>query len=106
MIAYAVIMLLVALLFGVVAMQIGKGKVELIHDYHRKHVTDIAGYGKAIGRVLGIMAGTMALSSGIALLGESAGIVWSAIAVLGSGFALSIVCFVRVQKRYNGGVFS
>ena len=45
MIPYAMIMIVTAVVFGVLAVLIYKGKTDLIHDYHQKKVTDKAGYG-------------------------------------------------------------
>ena len=103
MILLAVILFAAALLFGVMALRISRGKTELIHDYHRTRVTDKAGYGKAFGRALWVIAIAMALAGGIALVGEKA--VWAAIAVLFLGLAVGIAAIFRVQKKYNGGVF-
>lgn len=103
MILYATILLLTALLFSVMAVLIYKGKTELIHDYHQTKVTDKAAYGKAFGKALGVVAGTMALSGAVALLGQH----WMgiAVAVLLIGLLIGIVAIVRVQKKYNGGMF-
>ena len=103
MILLAVILFAAALLFAVMALRISRGKTELIHDYHRTRVTDKAGYGKAFGRALWVIAIAMALAGGIAQAGEKA--VWAAIAVLFLGLAVGIAAIFRVQKKYNGGVF-
>ncbi len=103
MIAYAVILLLTALLFAVVAVLLFKGKTGLIHDYHQTGVKDKRAYGKAFGKAMGMMAGAMALSGVIALFGEVA--LWGAIAVLVIGLVIGIFAMVRVQEKYNGGVF-
>jgi uncharacterized membrane protein YuzA (DUF378 family) len=52
---------------------------------------------------MGLIAVVMALSGVIALFGESA--MWLAVAVLMIGLATGIILIVRVQKKYNGGVF-
>ncbi len=103
MLVYAILMFLVAVVFAVVSVAIYKGKTDLIHDYHQTKVTDKSAYGKAFGKALGVMASTMALSGVIALFGESA--MWAAVAVLLIGLAVGIIAIVRVQKKYNGGVF-
>lgn len=103
MIAYAIIMFAVAAIFAVVAVQIYKGKTDLIHDYHQTKVTDKAGYGKAFGKAMGIIAGAMALSGAVSLFGESAK--WYPIGVLAAGLIVGIFAIIRVQKKYNGGVF-
>ena len=103
MIAYAIIMFAVAAIFAVVAVQIYKGKTDLIHDYHQTKVTDKAGYGKAFGKAMGIIAGAMALSGAVSLFGESAKLY--PIGVLAAGLIAGIIAIVRVQRKYNGGVF-
>lgn len=103
MIAYAIILCLVAVIFGVLAVLIYKGRTELIHDYHQTKVTDKVGYGKAFGKAMGVIAAAMALSGILALFPE--GIVWLPMAVLMVGLAAGIVLIVRVQKKYNGGMF-
>lgn len=57
MLAFGIIMLFVAAVFAVVGFLIFRGKTELIHSYHRENVTDMSGYGRAIGKsVIGIGA--------------------------------------------------
>ena len=103
MIAYAMIMFGVGALFTILSVQIYKGKTDLIHDYHQTKVTDKVGYGRAFGKALGVLPGAMSLSGAIALLGETA--VWWAIGVLTAGLLVGILAILRVQKKYNGGVF-
>ena len=103
MILYAGLMFVVAVVFSVVAMLIYKGKTDLIHDYHQTKVTDKAGYGKAFGKAMAVIAGAMAMSGAISLFGESA--MWIAVAVLVVGLIAGIIVIVWVQKKYNGGVF-
>ena len=103
MILYTVIMFLTAGLFGVVAVRIYRGKTELIHEYHQKKVTDKAGYGKAFGKAMAVIAGAMALSGVLALFGEG-GMAW-AVAALMVGLVAGLVAIVLIQKKYNGGIF-
>ena len=103
MIVYSVVMVFTAIVVGVIAAQILKGKTDWIHDYHRTRVKDHAAYGKAFGKALCVMAVAMALSGGIALLGESA--MRMAVLVLLIGLLAGIIAIIRVQKKYNGGVF-
>ena len=103
MIVYAIIMFATALLFGVLAALIYKGKTELIHNYHQTNVTDKAGYGKSFGKAMAVLAVTMALSGAVALLGQST--MWGAVAVLIIGLIVGIMAIVRIQKKYNGSVF-
>ncbi len=103
MLIYAILMFLVAAAFSVLAAAIYNGKTDLIHDYHQSRVTDKSAYGKAFGKALSIMAGAMALSGVISLFGASAA--RGAVAVLLIGLAVGTIAIVRVQKKYNGGVF-
>ena len=103
MTVYAVIMFLTAVIFGVVAVLIYKGKTNLIHDYHQTKVTDKAGYGKAFGKAMVVITGSMTLSGAVALFGESS--MWGSVTVLVVGLIAGMVAIVRVQKKYNGGVF-
>jgi uncharacterized protein YsxB (DUF464 family) len=105
MLLYSGIMFGTGAVLLVLAAKIAGGQVELIHDYHQKRVTDRAGYGKAFGKAMGVITGALVLSGWIALLGESAGIVCSAVAVLLVGTLVGVICIARVQKKYNGGIF-
>ena len=103
MVVYAIIMFVTAVIFGVMAMQIYQGKTDLIHDYHQTKVTDKTGYGKAFGKALAVIAVAMALSGAISLFGDSA--MGIAVATLLVGLLVGTIAIVRVQKKYNGGVF-
>ena len=103
MMLYAILMFAVAAVFGLVAVLIYKGRTQLIHDYHQTKVTDQAGYGKAFGKAMAVIAAAMTLSGVIALFGESA--MWVAVAVLTVGMIAGLAAIIRVQKKYNGGVF-
>ena len=103
MILYAVILFLVAVVFGIMAVLIYKGRTELIHDYHQTQVTDRTGYGKAFGKSMAVIAASMGLSGAVALFGEP--VMWIAVAVLMAGLVAGMVAIVRVQRKYNGGVF-
>ena len=103
MIIYGIIMFAVAAIFGVIAVQIYRGRTDLINDYHQTKVTDKAAYGKAFGKAMGIIAGTLTLSGVISLLSQS--VAWLAVAVLFAGLLAGIIVIFRVQKKYNGGIF-
>lgn len=100
MILYAIILLLTAVLFGILAVRIYQGKTELIHEYHQKNVKDREGYGKAFGKALGFMAAAMAVSGMLAFA------MLPAVIVLVAGLTVGILMLIAVQKKYNGGVFS
>ena len=103
MILYAIIMFLCAAMFSVLAMLIYKGKTELIHSYHQTKVKDKTGYGKAFGKAMGVFAAAMALSGIVSLFGEAA--MGASVVILLIGIAVGTIAIVRVQKKYNGGVF-
>ena len=103
MLVYAILMFLVAVAFAVVSVAIYKGKTDLIHDYHQTKVTDKSAYGKAFGKALSVLVIAMVLSGVIALFGEPA--MWGAVAVLIVGLIAGFIAIVRVQKKYDGGVF-
>lgn len=100
---YAIILFATAVIFALVAVLIYKGKTDLIHDYHQTKVTDKIGYGKAFGKAMAVIAVAMALSGAISLFGEPA--MGIAFAVLLVGLLVGTIAIVRVQKKYNGGVF-
>ena len=103
MIVYALIMCLTAVAFGVLSVQIYKGKTELIHDYHQTKVKDKASYGKAFGKAMGVITVAMAISGALSLFGEK--MMRVAVVVLFVGLAVGLVGIFCVQKKYNGGVF-
>ena len=98
---YGVILWLTAGAIGYLAVRIYQGDVNLIHDYHQSHVTDKAAYGKAFGKAMGVLAAALALSGIAGLIHMGV-----ALALLAIGLVVGIVAIVRVQKKYNGGVFS
>ena len=103
MLIFAIIMFVTAAVFGIVAMQIYKGKIDLIHDYHQTRVTDKGGYGKAFGKAMAVIAVAMGLSGVVSLFGEA--VRWIPVVILAVGLFVGIFAIVRVQKKYNGGVF-
>lgn len=103
MILYAVIMFAVAVLFGIIAALIYKGKTNLIHEYHQTNVQNKATYGKAFGKAMAVFPVAMALSGAAALIGENA--MGVAFGILTLGLTVGIIAILRVQKKHNGGVF-
>ena len=102
--AYAVIMLLIAVLLAALGIAVYRGRTELIHRYHQTKVTDKAAYGKAFGRALLAVAAAPLLSGIIGLLGSSDGMALLA-AVLAVGTGIGMGCIAAVQKKYNNGMF-
>lgn len=103
MLTYAVIMLVVAVIFAALAVTVYRGRTDLIHDYHQTKVADKAAYGKAFGKALLVFAAAMLLSGVIALLDTTAAGI--AVAALLVGMGAGIVCLIAVQRKHNGGVF-
>ena len=105
MVAYSIIMFLVAVLFVSLSAAIYKGRTDLIHSYHQTKVTDKAAYGKAFGKALLVVSAAPLLSGIIGLMGASDAVAMTAVAVLVVGISLGIICIVIVQRKYNKGVF-
>ena len=105
MVAYSIIMFLVAVLFVSLSAAIYKGRTDLIHSYHQTKVTDKAAYGKAFGKALLVVSAAPLFSGIIGLMGASDAVAMTAVAVLVVGISLGIICIVIVQRKYNKGVF-
>ena len=99
---YSIIMFITSAIFLGLGIAVYRGRTDLIHDYHQTKVTDRAAYGKAFGKALLVIAGTMLLSGIIGLVDRFA---VPATAVLVIGLCIGIVCIVAVQRKYNKGVF-
>lgn len=105
MLVYSVIMFLGAALFSALGIAVYKGKTDLIHQYHQTKVQDKTAYGRAFGKALFIFALAM-LFSGITGLFAGTNLIGGvAVAVLLTGICVGIICLVKVQNKYNSGVF-
>ena len=105
MLAYSILMFAVVVLLFVFGVLIHRGNTKLIHDYHQTRVTDKQAYGKAFGKAL-IVFGAAPLASGIvALFGTSGKIAAISVAVLIVGIAIGFSLILKVQKKYNKGLF-
>ena len=102
MLAYSIIMFLIAALFTGLGIAIYRGKTDLIHDYHQTKVTDKAAYGKAFGKAMLVIAIIMLLSG---IIGLFENLLIFAVAILIIGLVIGLGCIVAVQKKYNKGVF-
>ena len=105
MILYSIILFIAAVPMVKVSLAIYRGKTELIHDYHQTKVTDKTAYGKAFGKAMLLVSGSLLLSGIIGLFGSSDAIAMAAVTVLFVGLTIGIAGIVRVQKKYNQGVF-
>jgi len=104
---YSIIMFAAAALIFAVGASIYRGNTRLIHDYHQKNVreSERLSYGRAFAKGLFVLGAGLFLSGVIALLGEDGAIAKASLSALFAGIAVSIVILVRVQKKYNGGLF-
>lgn len=107
MLLYSVIMFVVAGLILAIGISISRGNTKLIHDYHQTKVkeTQRLDYAKAFAKGLFVLGAALALSGGLALLGDSKGIRTASLIVLFVGIAGSIAILLKVQKTYNRGLF-
>ena len=107
MVAYSIIMFAVAVLFLVLGIAVYKGNTKLIHDYHQTNVkeSERMEYGRAFAKGMFVVCVTLLISGITALLGKEGPIVTVSLIVLFAGLIASIVVLVRVQKKYNGGLF-
>ena len=99
---YSIIMFITSAIFLGLGIAVYRGRTDLIHDYHQTKVTDRAAYGKAFGKALLVIAGTMLLSG---IIGLSERFAVPTTAVLMIGLCIGIGCIVAVQRKYNKGVF-
>lgn len=83
MLAYAIIMFLIAALLAALGIAVYGGRTELIHRYHQTNVTDKEAYARAFGKALLAVAAAPLLS----------------------GTGIGIGRIASVQKKYNGGMF-
>ena len=108
MLIYTIITLAISIPFVWLGIRINRGDLNLIHDYHQKKVKEEekAAHGRAFSKGMFGMAASMILSGLVAMSGEFKSFVIASLVVLLLGFAISIAVLLRVQKKYNGGVFS
>lgn len=107
MLLYSIIMFVVAGLILAIGVSIYRGNTKLIHDYHQTKVQEAQrqDYARAFGKGMIVLGAAMALSGGLALLGDAKAILAASLVVLFAGIAGSTVILVKVQKKYNGGLF-
>ena len=107
MIVYIMILFLAAALFWILGFSVYKGNTKLIHDYHQTNVSEAQRqeYGRAFAKGLFVLGAALLASGIIALLGNSGSAVIASVIVLAAGILISVVILVRVQRKYNNGVF-
>ena len=89
MATFSVILFLAAALFLGLGISVYRGNTKLISDCHQKNVPESQQreYGRAVGKSLFTICGTLALAASFA--------------VLAAGLIASAVLLVRAQKKYN-----
>lgn len=105
MFLYSISMIVTAIILIVLSVLIYKGNTNLIHEYHQTKVKDKMAYGKAYGKSLSIIAGTLLLSGIIGLFGESKTVALIALIELVIGMSVGIGSIIATQKKYNNGLF-
>ncbi len=105
MIAYSILMFVIAAFFLIVGIAIYKGNTKLIHDYHQTHIkeSERQEYGRAFAKGMFTICATLIISGIIALFGEEGTIIAASLIVLFAGLIVSFVILAKVQKKYNGG---
>ena len=103
MIAYSVILFGIAILILALGISVYRGNTKLIHDYHQTNIKESQRqeYGRAFAKGMFAICATLFISGMIALFG----VIAVSLIVLGAGLAVSVVVLVKVQKKYNGGLF-
>ncbi len=101
----SIIYFVVSVIFIVVGILVFCGNTDLIHDYHRKNVKDFNGYGRGMGKCI-IGMGVSFLSGAIIaiLIKNDTGVLIS-VAAATVGFIIAFLFTLKVQKKYNGGLF-
>ena len=107
MIVYSIIMFVTAVLFFVLGIAIYNGNTKLIHDYHQMNIKESVQreYGKAFAKGMFAICTTLIISGIIALFGEEGYILAMSLFVLTVGLIVSFLILVKVQRKYNGGMF-
>ncbi|MCI8437668.1 MAG: hypothetical protein HFF59_03270 [Lawsonibacter sp.] len=105
MIAYSVLMFVIAALFFGIAVSISRGNINLIHSYHWKHVKEVdqKAYGKSFSKGLFVLAASLILSGVAALFGETAPVVMISLGVLLVGMIIAFTVLAKTQTKYNSG---
>ena len=108
MLIYTIITLAISIPFVWLGIRINRGEIFLIHDYHQKNVKEEekTAYGKDFSKGMFGLAASLIASGIVALFGESKEFMIASLVILFLGFAISFAVLLRVQKKYNGGLFS
>lgn len=104
---YVIILFITSIFLFVLSALIKQGNTRLIHDYHQTRVREDQrmNYAKDFSKgVLGIGVSLFA-SAALYLLNESHFMIEFSVGVMVIGMIISTILLIRVQKKYNGGIF-
>ena len=107
MIIYSIIIFLTAILFLTIGIAVYRGNTKLIHDYHQTNIKESQRqeYGRAFAKGMFAICTTLLISGIAALFGKDGWGIAASYIVLAAGLIVSIMMLVKVQKKYNGGLF-
>lgn len=98
---FSIITGLIAILLIVLGVLLYRGHTGLVHAYHRAHVRDHAGYGRAMGVATLTLAAFLAASALLApAMDGQAGVLY-AVGLVFAGLAVYAALAIRAQRRYN-----
>ena len=107
MIVYSIILFVTAVLFLAFGIALYMGNTKLIHDYHRTKIkeSEQKEYGRAFSKGMFAICATLLMSGIIALIDNEGWGLGASLIVLAAGFIVSFIVLIKVQKKYNGGLF-
>ena len=107
MLAYSIILFLAAILLLAFGIAVYRGNTKLIHDYHQTNIegSERQEYGRAFSKGMFAISATLLVSGIVALLVKESVALTASLIVLAAGIAVSVIILVKVQKKYNGGLF-
>lgn len=82
------------------------GKTDIIHEYHRNSVSDLKGYGKAMGKALIGMGAGSAVTVAVAAIWRSSIAIIIASVIFAASMLAAFMVIESIEKKYNGGMFS
>lgn len=106
MLIEVLVLFCVALVCLILGMLIRSGNTDLIHEYHRKNVTDFKGYAREMGKCIMGLSAINLISGLIVLIFKTREAVIASIIFYIIAFIIFFICVYRVQKKYNGSFFS
>ena len=105
MILYAILLVFFGAMMIIGGLRVYFTGIEYIYDYYTADVTDTAAYGRANGLALMIFALPTLICGVLQLILRTNLMVYISLAVLVIALFVSFYFFLRIQKKYNGGMF-